>query len=65
MLEDQEQLNPSSHDSKGGAQAPELLSPESARAELLLLLRLLLREPPVDHNFQTCPICQRYGITEI
>ena len=33
--------------------------------ELLALFRLLLREPPVDHDFRTCPVCKRYGITGI
>ena len=35
------------------------------QAALLALLRLLTREPPPGHDFKTCPICQRYGITEI
>jgi hypothetical protein len=34
-------------------------------AELLALFRLLTREPPPDHDFKTCPICKRYGITSI
>jgi len=33
--------------------------------ELLPLLRLLLREPPEGHDFKTCPICRRWGITHI
>jgi hypothetical protein len=33
--------------------------------ELLPLLRLLLRDPPEGHDFKTCAICQRYGITSI
>jgi hypothetical protein len=33
--------------------------------ELLALFRLLVREPPPDHDFATCPICKRYGITTI
>jgi hypothetical protein len=44
---------------------PELLSPDAARAELLTLLRLLTKNPPPDHDFGTCPICKRYGITEV
>lgn len=36
-----------------------------ARAELLALFRLLLKQPPKDHDVRTCPICKRYGITEI
>jgi hypothetical protein len=47
------------------ADFPELLSPEAARAELLTLLRLLVREPPRDHEFKTCAICKRYRITGI
>jgi len=35
------------------------------RADLIALFRLLLREPPPDHDFKTCPICKRYGITHI
>ena len=35
------------------------------RGALLALLRLLMREPPPGHDFKTCPICRRYGITEI
>jgi hypothetical protein len=35
------------------------------RGALLALLRLLMREPPPGHDFKTCPICKRYGITEI
>jgi hypothetical protein len=38
---------------------------ESERADLVALFRLLLREPPPDHDFQTCPICERYGIKRI
>lgn len=34
-------------------------------AALLALFRLLLREPPADHDFITCPICKEYGITGI
>lgn len=35
------------------------------QAALLALLRLLMREPPPDHDFKTCLICKRHGITEI
>jgi hypothetical protein len=35
------------------------------RGALLALFRLLVRNPPRDHDFRTCPICKRYGITEI
>jgi hypothetical protein len=51
--------------SKSENESPKLLSPEAARAELLTLLRLLVREPPPEHDLQTCPICKRYGITAI
>jgi hypothetical protein len=37
----------------------------TARADLVALFRLLLREPLPDHDFKTCPICKRYGITRI
>ena len=47
------------------ADLPELLPPEAARAELMALLRLLMREPPPDHDFETCLTCKRYGITGI
>ena len=32
---------------------------------LLALLRLLTREPPKDHDFKTCPICQYYEIEKL
>lgn len=38
---------------------------EHASAELVALLRLLTREPPPGHDFTTCPICKRHGITKI
>ena len=57
--------NSDAETAKQEAQGPKILSPEAARAELLTLLRLLVREPPPDHNFQTCPTCKRYGITSI
>ena len=47
------------------ADLPEVLSPETARAELMTLLRLLMREPQPDHDFETCLTCKRYGITGI
>jgi hypothetical protein len=34
-------------------------------AALLPLFRLLIREPPPDHDFNTCPVCKRHGITSI
>jgi hypothetical protein len=36
-----------------------------ARADLIALFRLLLKQPPKDHDFRNCPICKRYRITEI
>jgi len=30
---------------------------------LLPLFRLLVREPPEDHDFATCQVCKRHGIT--
>jgi hypothetical protein len=38
---------------------------ERVPAELIALLRILLREPPPDHDFQTCEICKAYGITQL
>jgi hypothetical protein len=38
---------------------------EIGRADVLALFRLLMREPPTDHDFKSCPICKRYGITAI
>ena len=35
------------------------------RGGLLPLLRLLTREPPLGHDFKTCPVCKRYGIKQI
>jgi len=34
-------------------------------SELLALFRLLAREPPSDHDFKTCVVCKRYGISHI
>jgi hypothetical protein len=33
--------------------------------ELLALFRLLMKQPPREHDCRTCPICKRYGIDEI
>jgi len=41
------------------------ISQSSEQFDSLALFRLLTREPPSDHDFRTCPICTRYGITEI
>jgi hypothetical protein len=35
------------------------------RAVLVALFRLLMREPPADHDCRTCPICKRHGIKDI
>jgi hypothetical protein len=35
------------------------------RAELLALFRILMKEPPPEHDFRTCPICKEFGITSI
>jgi hypothetical protein len=40
-------------------------SAASSPPELLALFRLLVREPPPDHDFKTCAVCQRYGIADI
>ena len=37
---------------------------ERAPAELIALFRLLVKEPPPDHNFETCEICKDHGITQ-
>jgi hypothetical protein len=66
MSKSQESLNNSlAGKPKSENESPKSLSKEAARAELLTLLRLLVREPPPDHNFYTCHICKRYGITTI
>jgi len=46
---------------------PEHQEPENERipAELIALLRMLLREPPPDHDFATCEICKARGITQL
>ena len=38
---------------------------ERVPAELIALFRVLLREPPPDHNFETCLICRELGITQL
>jgi hypothetical protein len=38
---------------------------ERVPVELIALLRILLREPPPDHNFETCLICMELGITQL
>jgi hypothetical protein len=48
-----------------GAEEPLKASSETPSPELLALFRLLVREPPPDHDFNACPVCKRYGITHI
>jgi hypothetical protein len=38
---------------------------ERVPIELIALLRILKREPPPDHNFETCLICRELGITQL
>jgi len=38
---------------------------ERIPAEIIPLFRVLLRKPPQSHDFKTCPVCKKYGITEI
>lgn len=33
--------------------------------DILPLIYILLKNPPPDHDFKTCPICKEYGITEL
>lgn len=33
--------------------------------QLLPLFTLLMRDPPEGHDFATCPVCKRYGITSL
>lgn len=33
--------------------------------DLLPLMRILLKNPPPDHDVKTCPICKEHGITEL
>jgi hypothetical protein len=38
---------------------------QNERGALIALLRLLTREPPPGHDFKTCPVCKKYGVTRI
>ena len=38
---------------------------ERLPAGLIALFRILLKEPPSDHNFETCEICKDHGITQL
>jgi hypothetical protein len=46
---------------------PLIVSSDQAdnQGDLIALFRLLLRNPPKDHDFRTCTICKQYGIDEI
>jgi len=33
--------------------------------ELLPLFRLLMKEPPQEHDFKACAVCKQYGIDRI
>jgi len=35
------------------------------RGDVVALFRLLLREPPPEHDIKACTVCKRYGITSI
>ena len=52
-------------DQPRGAHTPPANAAPGPSPELLALFRLLVREPPTDHDFRTCPICKQYGITGI
>jgi hypothetical protein len=38
---------------------------DSEQPAQVALFRLLMREPSADHDFRTCQICRRFGITTI
>ena len=57
-----------------GTMPEEQLIPEEGNEEeskkedvhdILPLIYILLKNPPPDHDFTTCPICKEYGITEL
>jgi hypothetical protein len=56
---------PSSPNGEAQPEKQKETTQDARRAELIALFRLLVREPPPDHDFRTCPICKRYGITSI
>lgn len=37
----------------------------ASKHDMLLLFRLLMKEPPQGHDFGSCEICKRHGITGI
>jgi len=52
----------------GSAGKPDRETPaqkEPIPTELISLFRILLRKPPQGHDFKTCPVCKKYGITKI
>jgi hypothetical protein len=63
MSEESEQASKPEVKSQG--QRTEVRDDQNERGALTALLRLLLREPPPNHDFKTCPTCRRYGITKI
>jgi len=38
---------------------------ERVPADLIALLRILLQEPPPNHDFETCEICKAHGVTQL
>lgn len=38
---------------------------DALSAELVILIKALLKEPPPNHDFATCPLCKKFGITRI
>lgn len=38
---------------------------DASLRNILPFFRLLMREPPREHDFKTCPTCKRYGIDRI
>jgi len=34
-------------------------------SDILPLFRILLKNPPPEHDCKACPICRKYGITEL
>ena len=40
-------------------------SKTAENSDLIVLLRLLTKQPPREHDFRTCAICKRYGLTKI
>lgn len=38
---------------------------DTVPVELVILIKALLNEPPADHDLLTCPLCKKYGISNI